>query len=98
MGNGNCYNLVGGSLIQVDISSKYGRVIIDHVVSARVYDTLYVVCRFQSRDLVFIETVAEGGGKGANTVCKENNIVTTFGGKLLCSVMGEELGAWTDYL
>jgi hypothetical protein len=39
--------------------------------------------------------VAEGAGKGANTVFKENNIVTTFGGKLLCSVKGAELGAWT---
>jgi hypothetical protein len=39
--------------------------------------------------------VAEGAGKGANTVWNENNIVTTFGGKLLCSVMGAELGAWT---
>jgi hypothetical protein len=47
---------------------------------------------------VFIEMVTEGAGKGANTVCKENNIVTTFGGKLLCSVMGAELGAWTLFV
>jgi len=36
--------------------------------------------------------------KVQNTVCKENNIVTTFGDKVLCSVMGAELGARTDYL
>ncbi len=51
---------------------------------------------------MFIEMVAEGAGKGAKTVFKENNIVTTFCGKLLCSVMGAELGAelgaWRDIM
>jgi len=50
VGYGNCYNIVVGSSlnsIRIDISSKYGGVIIDHVVTAWV--NVYV-CRFQSRD------------------------------------------------
>jgi len=55
VGYENCYNLVVGlssHCIQVDISSKYGCAIIDYVGSAWVmlYDNVYVVCRFQSRD------------------------------------------------